>query len=171
MFKSLALAVTISLLATTVTFVPTHAFAEDEDVFIDEGDGDFDVMPIPPPEQAAQEKPAPKKEAKKAVVQAPAETDEELADEAAQVAREEVPPPPQKAKKVAAKKAAPAGGKGLFVRTTDSCPMFRSPASEGEQMFVVKASKKIWVERAGDGWYNGWDKNGNEGYISADCAK
>jgi len=185
-FAALAILTTMSIART--------AFAEGaSDVFMDEGDGDFDSMPAPPaPPQADA---PPKKEdavVQKAPEPRPAVKQEDpmdampmLSDESAQPAATPAPTEdpaqpadakPKKEKKPAKKKKATASAdgtavKGQFVTTKDACPMMRSPASTGETMLTVKAQKKIWVEDAGDGWVKAFNKAGEPGYVSKECVQ
>ncbi|RYZ68791.1 MAG: hypothetical protein EOP05_15830 [Proteobacteria bacterium] len=170
------------------------AHGADDDVFLDEGNGDFDQMPISQPvaeepaaapaqapsepmpmltEEAGQEPSqmpgmdsAPVQEPAKPVKKAKKEKVAKV--EEAPVEQTEAPAP--KAKKTA-KKASGAGAGGKFVTTKEACPMMRSPASTAETMLTVKPARKIWVEKAGDGWVKGWNKAGEEGFISTDCVE
>ncbi len=174
-----------SLAMVCALAVSASAFGADDDVFLDEGNGDFDQMPIAPEQPAVAEQPqaAPAPEA------APAEPMPMLAEEPEsmpgmetpavaetpkkkakkeKVARQEEPPPAPRAKKTAKKSVAAAG---QFVVTKDSCPMMRSPASTSETMLTVKPARKIWVEDAGQGWVKGWNKAGEEGFIAKDCVE
>jgi cytoskeletal protein RodZ len=202
MFKSKIFATfTLVMAAVAVLTVMTlarTAFAAD-DVFMDEGDGDFDSMPAQAPAPVAQ---VPAKEntaVPKIAAPRPAAPELDSSDQiplltddssqpAATPAPTEDPSAPaaaepkakkaSKKKKAAAKKAAAtassderpaAKSAGSFVTTKEACPMMRSPASTGETMLTVKASKKIWVEDAGEGWVKAYNKAGEPGYVSKEC--
>ena len=101
---------TLGLIAFSMpleTLASNYANADD-DVFVDEGDGDFDTTPIPP--QAAQ-KPAAKKTAPKAAPQPAQETAEQpqAAPQGSYAAGEEtiIPPPMASAKKQEKEKEKP----------------------------------------------------------------
>ena len=197
---TLALAVVAVAVLMVMTLART-AFAGD-DVFMDEGDGDFDSVPAA--SAAAPIAQAPMKK-ETAVPKAPAsrpatppvdQTEEipVLTDDSAQPvaapAPTEDPSAPaaadSKSKKAAKKKKSPAKkaaasalndsapaakAAGSFVTTKEACPMMRSPASTGETMLTVKASKKIWVEDAGDEWVKAYNKAGEPGYVAKDCVQ
>jgi outer membrane biosynthesis protein TonB len=183
MFKAKLLAPLTLICALAIA---ASAHGADDDVFLDEGNGDFDQMPIAPAQQpvAEQQEPAPP-----VPEQAPSEPVPMLAEEPAtmpgmeQPSTEEAPvkkSSPKKEKKAkVARSEAPApkktksasSGGGKFVVTKDACPMMRSPASTAETMLTVKPSKKIWVEQAEDGWVKGFNKAGEAGYISTDCVE
>ena len=61
------------------------------------------------------------------------------------------------------------GGKGGFKILAKSCPMMRSPASEGKSKFTLKPGRKIWAEDAGDNWFKALDREGNPVYFEAKC--
>ena len=216
-FAATALISFALIILSTLTLART-AFAAGDDVFMDEGDGDFDSMPAPP--TAATEAPAKKESVAVKKVEAPREQAVEvpaaaepmpmLAEDPAATPAPAAPddsakPVEPKKKKSAKKKkekvaeaaapvedvaggsapmstdtsseaAAPAPtkhkaskGGGMFVTTKEACPMMRSPTTTGESMLTVKASKKIWVEDAGDGWVKAFNKAGEPGYVSKDC--
>lgn len=159
-----------TLMLVLVGFCTSMALAEDkaDDVFLDEGDGDFDAVPAVPAGKAETAQPA---------VPAPAQPTAKVKKEsapkakpAAVEAKKEAPapakPPAQKAKpaKSAEKKSA-----GIFVTTKSECPMHRAPASDSELMLTVKASKKLWVEEVDQEWVKGFNKAGEAGYISREC--
>ncbi len=184
-------------IVSTITLARSAYAAGADDVFMDEGDGDFDAAPTIKSE--TEKAPAPV-EAPKAVVteprpalepavtdttEVPTLVDDQAApaapaptdDPAAPVASE---PKEKKAKKKSSKKklektahhkSKVLGPNGGFVVTKEACPMMRTPASTGETMLTVKPSRKIWVEQAGDEWVKGWNKAGEPGYISKDCVE
>lgn len=180
----------MGLAVASIVTLAHPAFAAGDDVFMDEGDGDFDAVPTAPaaePQVKVDKAPAPR--AADPVVE-PAQDVPMLSDDSAApapAAPTEDPAAPvaaqpkekkakkKKAEKKAAKTAAAApaasGSGGSFVVTKEACPMMRSPASTGETMLTVKASKKIWVEDAGEGWVKGFNKAGEPGYISKDCVQ
>ncbi len=153
----------------------------DEDVFVDEGDGDFDAVPPMPdasPGNSAQSAPA-------------APVEEPPTASAIDEAFEEVPPasepvaapkkkapvvkaaPAKSAPKASTKSAAKSSakpGKGKFVVTKEACKALREPASE-ETLFTTGASRKIWVEIVDEQWVRGFNKAGEPGYISTDCVE
>ncbi len=206
MFKSKIVATfTLVIAAVAVLTVMTlarTAFAG-EDVFMDEGDGDFDSMPAPPTAQPpATEEPTKKQTAVPKIAaprpaappgesseQIPTLTDDSSQPEAnpaptvdpsAPLAAEPKEKKVSKKKKSPAKKAAASASNeeapsakvgGSFVTTKEACPMMRSPASTGETMLTVKASKKIWVEDAGEGWVKAYNKAGEPGYVAKECVE
>lgn len=197
MIALIALAAPIKIVAADEDFV--EFAANDEDVFLDEGDSDFSAMapdaggsadagtppkdeaPMPPsnadadvmtPEPADGGSPAfaaPSEDSSGEDASMPAAKPEKKAKKAKKTAAAE----PKKAKKAkpaaVAKKSKKSSGGGMFVVTRDSCPMMREPASEGEPMITVKPSKKIWVEKVDEQWVRGFNKAGEPGYISKDC--
>ena len=205
MFKSkllsgLTLFFTILGIVSIITLARTSHAEGAGDVFMDEGDGDFDAVPSAKkaPKIAAE----PVHEAAPVAVpagiadivdtpEAPLLVDDQAAPAAksptddpaapaAAVPREKKAkkksPKKRKAEKTAANTAAntddaPSATGGSFVVTKEACPMMRTPASTGEPMLTVKPSKKIWVEQAGDGWVKGWSKSGEAGYIAKDCVQ
>lgn len=192
MFKSKAYA-TLTLILAAVAVLSTatiarNAYAAGDDVFMDEGNGDFDSMPAPPP-QAEEKAPiasapvATKAPEPREALPTDSSQDQipQLTDEAAQPSTPETAPAPaptptkvkkaKKAAKTADASPAPVAAKGQFVTTKDACPMMRSPASTGETMITVKAARKIWVEDAGEGYYKAWNKAGEPGYVSKDCVQ
>jgi outer membrane biosynthesis protein TonB len=201
MLATMTLVFAIAAMLSTLSIART-AYAEGaSDVFMDEGDGDFDSMPAPPAATAPVAEAPPKVEAPpKAEPVAPkvaeprpaikpepeADNITMLTDDAAQPsatpAPTEDPAQPKEAKpkkeKKSKKKKATASTEdtsvkaaGQFVTTKEPCPMMRSPASTGETMLTVKASKKIWVEDAGDGWVKAFNKAGEPGYVSKECVQ
>jgi outer membrane biosynthesis protein TonB len=208
MFKSKMLA-TLTLvfaavaLLTTMSVTRTAFASGSDDVFMDEGDGDFDSAPAPPVAQVEQkikkENVAVQKAPEPRPASEPLESTDEipvLTDDASAVTPAPTEDPAQptaaqpkekkaKKKKPSKKSAVSASNDetpavpseepthkahgGSFVTTKDACPMMRSPASTGETMLTVKASKKIWVEDAGDGWVKAYNKSGEAGYVSKDC--
>jgi hypothetical protein len=188
-FATLTLVFAAAAILSTMSIART-AFAEGaSDVFLDEGDGDFDAMPAPAPEEAQKSVEVKKAPEPRPAVQEDVQLDEMpmLVDESAQPAATPAPTEdpaqpteakPKKEKKPAKKKKATAStdgtsvkAAGQFVTTKDACPMMRSPASTGETMLTVKAQKKIWVEDAGDGWVKAFNKAGEPGYVSKDCVE
>lgn len=200
LFASLTLLFAALAILTTMT-VARSAYAAGDDVFMDEGDGDFDAMPAPPKENAPhhEETAVPKVAAPQPAMntedavheEIPQLTDDSSAAQPAPAPTEEVAKPATDVKPKADKKkkkakektaqvetpapteaaAAPVAAKGQFVTTKDACPMMRSPASTGETMLTVKASKKIWVEDAGDGYWRAFNKAGEPGYVAKDCVQ
>ncbi len=184
-FAALALLLTMSVART--------AFAEGaSDVFMDEGDGDFDAMPAPPAEVAeepkkdvpkvAEPRPAVREEPAQeempllvdegaAPVATPAPTEDPAQPTEAKSKKEKKPAASKKKKATASTDGTSVKAAGQFVTTKDACPMMRSPASTGETMLTVKASKKIWVEDAGDGWVKAFNKAGEPGYVSRECVE
>lgn len=191
MFKSkvltsLTLFIAAAAFTSTLGFAKVAHAADNDDVFMDEGDGDFDAPPVAAPPAAKKEVKVEKAPAPRPAAP-PVEAKEEvptLTDDAAPtiVPPTEDPSAPaaaapkekkaskKKSEKKASKTAsAPVATGGSFVTTKEACPMMRTPASTGETMFTVKASKKIWVEDAGDGWVKGFNKAGEPGYLSKEC--
>jgi len=173
---------------------PVAQAAGADDVFLDEGDGDFDSLPAPPPApapaaapeplapSAAAEPPPPAPDVPKpdpAISEDLFATDPAPVSEPAAPAAE--PEPVKKAEKKPAKKASKQASKskkskgsasgGHFVKTKDSCPMLREPASTSEQMIVVKPARKIWVEEVDGTWVRAFNKAGDPGYINRDCVE
>lgn len=177
MLKAILLAVTSALVFASVTTRVSVARAESQDdVFLDEGDGDFGAIPIPD----AQPVETPSADASTVgsdpLLAEPTEATESTEPAASESApAPESKPAPKKAKVAKAKKSShkvaqhKSSGHGLFMTTKDSCPMMREPASTGDQMITVKASKKIWVEEVDDSWVRGFNKAGEPGYLSRDC--
>ena len=193
----LAFAAPIIVVATDEDFV--EFAANDEDMFLDEGDADFSTMqpdtgsapttadappaneaPMPPsnadaddvmsPEPAGGGSPAFAEPSNEAPAGDDSGMPEEKPAKKAKKAKKPVAKAePKKKAPKAAKKSA--GGAGMFVVTKDACPMMREPASEGEPMITVKPSKKIWVESVDDQWVRGFNKAGEGGYISRDCVE
>lgn len=179
MFAPLALIFTLA--------ISVSAHGADDDVFLDEGNGDFDQMPIAPEQPAVAEEQQPAPPAPEAQPSEPmpmlAEEPESLPGmETPAVAEAPAPKKKEKKEKVAKSEAAPApkakktakksvSSGGQFVVTKDACPMMRSPASTSETMLTVKPARKIWVEDAGAGWVKGWNKAGEEGFIAKDCVE
>lgn len=190
LFAAMTLFFTILAVVSTITLARAAYAAGNDDVFMDEGDGDFGQAPV-----ASEPASAPAAQADANIVDTPAIpplVDDQLEstssapteDPAAPAA---VTPKEKKSKKKSSKKKsdkvavvdsvpaapapAPVAAKGSFVTTKEACPMMRTPASTGETMLTVKASKKIWVEQAGDGWVKGWNKAGEPGYISKECVR
>ena len=190
----LAFAAPIIVVATDEDFV--EFAANDEDMFLDEGDADFSTMqpasgtePTTADAPPANEAPMPPSNADADDVMSPepagggspafaepsneAPTDEGAPEPTKKAKKAKKPvakaEPKKKAPKAAAKKAK--GGAGMFVVTKDACPMMREPASESEPMITVKPSKKIWVESVDDQWVRGFNKAGEGGYISRDCVE
>ena len=161
MFKSwLTTFLTAMAIVGSTTSFALHALSADkaDRVFIDEGDGDFDSMPIPPPTQLqGVPKAAP-----------------------TQVA---VKPAPVVVKPVIAKSSKPMKSRGssiaakivrkdpgVYVMTREACPMTREPASESARMITVKPAKKLWVEKVEGGkWFRAYNKAGEPGYIDGNC--
>jgi hypothetical protein len=190
LFATLTLVFAAVAILSTMSIART-AFAAGDDVFMDEGDGDFDSMPAPAPqdEAPAQQEDASVPKIAEPRPAAPAVEDSEeipmLTDDSAAPAATPAPtedsaqpeaakPKKHTKKKTATKSASNDGGfkaAGQFVVTKDACPMMRSPASTGETMLTVKAAKKIWVEDAGDGWVRAFNKAGEPGYVSKDCVE
>lgn len=176
MFKRLMLATMTVVFSAAVT-----VWAADDDVFIDEGDGDFDAMPLAP---TAEEKPVePEKKAEDLLPEpAPVQATAPGAGDLFEQQEPSAPPQPEKApaKKAkaaklpskpakAAKVAKGVGAKGKFVMTKDACPLMREPASTSEPIAKTVPSRKIWVEQVDAEWVRGWNKAGEPGYISSEC--
>lgn len=159
----------------------------DDDVFLDEGNGDFDAMPLNEPAPVAEEQPpAPPSPGQQeepmplltedaggmpGMEEAPVEQSAPV-QKASKPKKEKVVKAEPKAPKASPKKVAKASsGKGSFVTTKDACPMLREPASTSETMLTVKPARKIWVEQAETGWVKGFNKAGEAGYISQDCVE
>jgi hypothetical protein len=190
MFATMTLVFAAAAVLSTMSIART-AFAEGaSDVFMDEGDGDFDSMPAPPAAEepkadvpkVAEPRPAVKEEPQQdempmlvddgaAPAATPAPTEDPAQPAEAKPKKEKKPAAAKKKKATAAKDGTSVKAAGQFVTTKDACPMMRSPASTGETMLTVKASKKIWVEDAGDGWVKAFNKAGEPGYVSKDCVE
>lgn len=155
-----------------------------DDVFLDEGDADFDTMPIPPTDKSAAEIEVPQQ----APVSSPAaaqvfdELEEPHTDDAGFPAvgqEEEVAPAPapkpvkkavkKKTPKPKRKKASISNSPGRFMVTISDCPMLREPGAEGELMLTVRSSRKIWTEEVDPSWVRAYNKSGEAGYLSRDC--
>lgn len=146
-----------------------------DDVFIDEGDGDFDAYSIVPEHLSSsvpevKSKPA---ETESVVPEAPKPAPVKHA-----VAAEPKKTPKKSAQIVEKKSRKPASapkprqkpsGAGIYVRTKEACPMLRQPASESPTMLTVKASRKLWVEEVNEDWVRAYNKAGEPGYIQRDC--
>lgn len=159
------------------TMAPELAHAQDvdmsDDLFMDEGEGDFAMDPIPVDSTAE----VPSVIEDEPVVQtesAPTETVVEKPVEKAvekRAAKKVVKPAEKPVKKQAiapaVKKAVAAAGR--FETTKEACPMLREPASGGSQMLVVRESRKIWVEEVDQNWVRAFDRHGDAGYLSRDC--
>lgn len=177
MFKRLMLATMTVVFSAAMT-----VWAADDDVFIDEGDGDFDAMPLAP---TAEEKPVEPEKKAEDLLPEPAPVQATSPGAGDLFEQQEMTPPPQPEKpakkpkaaklpsKPAAQKTAKAskgvGAKGKFVMTNASCPLMREPASTSEPIAHTAPSRKIWVEQVDTEWVRGWNKAGEPGYISSDC--
>lgn len=161
------------------TLIATAAQTAD-DVFIDEGDGDFEVSDLPVPTQSAENPPPPpvandeyadmlseppaleepekKPEMKPAQKSAPASVKKA-------VVKAEMPKVKQK--KQASKPVN--GGKGRFMTTKSPCPLLRQPASESEPLVGIKAPRKIWIEEVDSDWVRAFNSAGEPGYVSREC--
>lgn len=180
MLKATLLAIVLAM--TMVTFHAPLAHAGDgDDVFLDEGDGDF-AAPTAPAPQAEAPAPVDSSPMGEEPAAPPSSTlVEEATGDSSMPSPAEMPEKPAKKSKKAVKpavaKKAPKShkvakskpGRGYFVTTKEACPMMREPASEGSQMITVRASKKIWVEEVDETWVRGFNKAGEPGYISRDC--
>lgn len=166
----LALTCTLALAISTAPFSIARAQSPD-DVFLDEGDGDFGSIPIPGTETTSNPEP-PSSFSDDSLIAEPS------ASESSSDSNDYEAPKAKPSKKVKiAKQPAPApvrktvknSGGGRFMTTKDSCQMRREPASEGETMITVKPYKKIWVEEVDQGWVRGFNKAGEPGYLNRDC--
>jgi len=193
LFSGLTLFFMILGIVSIITLVRTAHAEGTDDVFMDEGDGDFDAAPSA--KKAPKLAVEPAKEAAPVAApvivdtpEAPLLVDDQATPAAASptddpAAPAAAAPKEKRAKKKALKKkraektashtedSGPAATGGSFVVTKEACPMMRTPASTGEPMLTIKPSKKIWVEQAGDGWVKGWNKAGEAGYIAKACVQ
>ena len=175
------------------------AVAAGEEVFLDEGDGDFATVPktasaeknVETKTAQAEQKPetdfkkteaeagadpetlAPKPEAKKATA-----THAQKSAPATKPVAAKAPTPTAKVAKASTNTSArkpasvsAATGVGGFVETTRSCPMLRAPASTDEPVSFTKFPRKVWSEKMPDGWFKVFAKSGEAAYIAPDCAK
>lgn len=198
MAKFLILIAAFITLNTGVASTALAVGGKGDDVFIDEGDGDFDSLPSVPPQAQGKkvpvETPAEKPVEKSVNAAAPASqpptsqpsnsqpANVPVAD-AAKSGDSDVAPvdpvePKAKVKKSISSKKSHAktadrkkSAAGIYVTTQGPCPMTREPASESEAMLTVKAAKKIWVEEVDEKWVRGFNKAGEPGYISRECVK
>lgn len=172
----------ICFVGFTTAVANVQASSKVDDVFMDEGDGDFDMFPVAPiapstpPVQvkAPEEKLEPSEEislepsphAKPAASAAPAP---ETTKRAKQV-KQEKKKRPVAVKPKATKSRQPASADpGVYLRTRDACPMRREPASESAEMLMVKAARKLWVQEVDGSWVRAFNKAGEPGYIHRDC--
>ena len=150
-----------------------------DDVFIDEGDNDFELSldaSAPPAKSAATKKSVAKKP------EAPVKVDEQKPEPPSvpppapeKTAAVEMPAPVEEAKSKPAavatqKKSGPAKtARGVYVTTKEDCTMTREPASASVKMLTVKASRKLWVEEVDASWVKAFNKAGEPGFINRDC--
>lgn len=182
------LVIAMFMALSTMPLAAVTAHAQEDDVFRDEGSGDFEMPPMPP---TAAEPEAPTAKPEKATkkdkkVAGPKAKTPEPAPEApteppvmAETDESHVPQPepeaeePAKPAKRASKAVAKSGKKaaGSFVTTREACPMLREPASEAPKLSTTGTNKKIWVEDVDQEWVRAFNKAGEAGYIKRDCVE
>lgn len=157
----------VLFLATSIQVV--QATPASDEIFLDEGDGDFEATPK--------------------VVQG----DASAANEAKPVAIESAPVKPAAAKSDVAKKTEakkteaksqvsknikpettprkPASSAGAFIRTTKECPLLSEPSESASQLSSVRAAKKVWSEKVSRNWYKVYVAGGTAAYLSDGCVK
>ena len=165
-----------------------------DDVFVDEGDSDFEAIPVAkePEESRSVEASAPVVDEPAVAASAEDQTDSvsvAAPDLASGESKEKSIDKPKRKKSAAPKKvvekkakravansaSSESGAKslasGIYVVTKERCPMSREPASESPVVLTVKAEKKIWVEEVDGQWVRAFNKAGEPGYIQRDCVK
>jgi cytoskeletal protein RodZ len=166
------------LSACMLTLTPRQAWAGD-DVFVDEGEGDFESLPV-----TSTTTPANKAEIQDALdvptVAAPPAPAKSAAKSAAKtekvsaksvVKAEPVIAPVEKVVEVKpAQKVRQPASTGMYVATTKSCPITPAMDATAEPLSFTKFPRKIWVERADGGWYKVHTKSGDTGYLAPECA-
>jgi hypothetical protein len=173
---------------------PARAQAEtpkkSEDVFIDEGDGDFEAVPMAPKKPSATKSLNQKVPSEPKMESTPSPTPKVTTSEGASVdsaasaesasqsetsePKESARPEPKaaiearekgKKKKEKVEKAAA----GLYVKTKIECPMRKEPNAESEQIATTKAPRRIWVQKVDDHWVKAFTKSGEPGYLNTEC--
>lgn len=179
---------------------PNFSFAEDDfgDVFLNEGEGDFDTSPLPPDEATsalpsdsgatantdpwASSPSTPAADNSKdqdspltsdgGVASTPEpEIINPVVDESPNevAGASEEHEPSSKKMKHNASHATKKANAGKFAVAKDNCPMMRKPASAGSPMLVVKKSRKVWVENVNSHWLRGYNSSGKPGYLNKSC--
>lgn len=177
----------LTLIAALTLAAPIHqAFAEDDDVFLDDG-GTIDEPPgagVALPETAAEDA-APVLSAPGGAATATKSAGDDGfgspfdSDENAGGDEDAAPAKPAKAKKAKAAKTAkadkpaasktrkPASKEGFRTLKAD-CPMHESASGDSAVLITVKGDRKLWIEDHDANWVKGFRKNGH-GYMSRDC--
>ena len=165
------MAVIRSLILVLILTLGFKSFAED-DVFLDEGDGDLAIEslgdssdPVGNPEAS---NPAAAKPTEDLKIPAESSAPEVVKAQTAEPAKPKVTQKIEK-KKVQKNSKSAQKSKGHFGVTKGECPMHRSPASTSGKMLVVRSEKKVWVEDVNGKWVRGYDKDGKPGYLSKTC--
>ena len=191
----LPLATFALVIAASLAITPKYVHAADDDVFLDEGDGDFDKMPIAPKAEVAKEPVKEVKPVEKAPdIQMPDPSPEVMPEPVAEKHDAPVPndelfgaddktPAPKSSHKASHASHKPVKhtehkvaehvkvGKGHFAMTTAECPMMRKPASVDDTLGQTKAPRKIWVEDVNSKWVRVHNKDGEAAYVSRKCVK
>lgn len=165
-----------------------RAAESSDDVFLDEGDSDFDPLPIPSADERAvdgfAETPSAEEPDSKSQVSAKKEkqetfetpmqrelfSDEPVAEGLHKDKTSEDTKSARTSKKeAAAKNKRGAASAGQFLVTKTSCPMLKDPKEGSQAMLTVSPGRKLWVENAETGWVRGFNRAGEPGYINRNC--
>lgn len=153
------------IISGTVLAICSMVYGADQgnDVFVDEGDGDFETMPLPVAERGEV------LPIKKSNIETTSSRKLEVI-KAKQNKQKTVVKQKDVVGAMASVKNRKTQPGGIYVTTNTECPMTRTPASEGEEMIVVKPAKKIWVQKVKGGkWFRAFNKSGEPGYIQSSC--
>lgn len=191
--KSLRFFALAAVVLTSVGSVSVFAVENVDSVFIDEGDGDFEILPAQKTESQgfAQREQADSAEAGK---DQSSQAGEDAPKSGSPVAASELKRTASKTPKIVArvkekrelmkparelaaipKPSVPKEGKpmklavGLYGIVKDACPMRKEKDQEANVMLTLRVGKRIWVERIDEEWVRGYNKAREPGYIRSTC--